>query len=160
MDFLGATKHSSLVEIENKVKKSFDAVKEELEDHLTAINQNTDELKIHSGFMNDLDNKLEILNEKVESLQLMLMQAMKSSLNENEINILEVLETSTSFLSCKDLAVSAGVSELFVKAHLFSMICKGVPLKEKAIDNQSYFSLERKNIGKQTVMLPELSSSN
>jgi hypothetical protein len=149
----------SLVEVENKIKKSFSAVREEMEDHLVAINENTDELKSHSDFMNELDRRIEALNEKIESVHLMLMQSMGSSLNENEKKILNVLDRSTSLLSCKDIAFSAAVSELFVKAHLFSMICKGIPLKEKVIDSQSYFELERKTSSIQTVMIPQLSTN-
>lgn len=156
MGFFNLAKECSPVGIDNKIKKSFEAVREEMEDHLVAINENTDELKCHSQFLNELDSKLEAANEKLESLHMMLMQAMKSSLNENEKRIVEVLDKSTSFLSCKDIAFSAGVSELFVKAHLFSMICKGVPLKEKVIDSNSYFSLERKSESTQTVMIHRL----
>jgi len=153
MSLLGALKNNSIVEVEARIKNSFAAVKEEIEDHLVAINENTDELKRHSDFMNELENRIEMVSEKLESLQLMVMQLMKSSLNENEKKILDVLSKSTSFLSCRDIAFFTAVSELFVKAHLFSMICKGVPLKEKVIDNQSYFVLERKTESKQTVMI-------
>ncbi len=141
MSLLGL-KSNSLVEVEGRVRKSFSAVREEMEDHLVAINENTDELKSHSDSMNELDRKIEVIGERIESLHLTLMQAMGSSLNENEKKILHVLDSSLTFLSCRDVAVSASVSELFVKAHLFSMICKGVPLKEKVIDDQSYFALE------------------
>ncbi len=157
MEFFSGLKVNSLVEIDSKIRNSFEAVKDELEDHLTAINENTDELKNHVNFMNEVDSRVEILAEKVEALQLMVMQMMKSSLNENEKKVLEVFEKSTSFLSCRDIAITANVSDLFVKAHLFSMICKGVPLKEKVIDSQSYFALEKKPDDKQTIMLPELS---
>jgi len=150
---LGLLKNSSLDDVERKIKTSFSAVKEEMEDHLVAINENTDELKSHSYFMNEFERKIESIHERMDSLHLMLMKVMKSSLNENETKIVDVLDRSTGFMSCKDIAFSAGVSELFVKAHLFSMICKGVPLKEKVIDNQSYFTLERKNETKQTVMI-------
>jgi len=153
VDVLGLLKNSSLDGVERKIKNSFSAVREEMEDHLVTINENTDELKSHSDFMNELDRKIESINDRMDSLHLMLMKVMKSSLNENETKIIDVLDRSTSFMSCKDIAFSAGVSELFVKAHLFSMICKGVPLKEKIIENQSYFTLERKNETKQTVMI-------
>lgn len=153
MDVLGLLKHDSLDDVERKTRNSFSAVKEEMEDHLVAINENTDELKSHADFMNELDSKIESIHDRMDSLHLMLMKVMKSSLNDNETKIVDVLDKSTSFMSCKDIAFSAGVSELFVKAHLFSMICKGVPLKEKVIDTQSYFTLERKNEMKQTVML-------
>jgi len=158
VDIVGALKHKSLVEVEARIRKSFSGVREEMEDHLAAINENTDELKQHSSFMDELGSRIESLNEKMESLHLMLMQAMGSSLNENEKRVLDALSKSTSFMSFRDIAFSAGVSELFVKAHLFSMICKGVPLKEKIIDSQSYFALERKS-EKQTVM-PELRARN
>jgi len=153
VNIFGAFKQNSLAEIEEKIKKSFSAVKEEMEDHLIAINENTDELKAHSSFMNELDSKIEALNEKIESLHLMLMQLMGKALNENEKKVLDVLSKSTSFLSCREIAFSAGVSELFVKAHLFSMICKGVPLKEKVIDNQSYFAFQKSSEEKQIMHL-------
>ena len=158
MELLGAIKSKFLVEVEARVKKSFSEVREEMEDHLAAINENTDELKQHSVFMNNLDSKMDSINEKIESLHLMLMQAMGSSLNENEKKILCVLSRSTGFMSFKDISFSAGVSELFAKAHLFSMICKGVPLKEKIIDNQSYFTLERKSEKK--AIVPEIKIRN
>ena len=143
MNLLGALKHDSIVGVEARIKKSFSAVKEEIEDHLVAINENTDELKSHSDCMYQLEAKMDSLIERVESLHLMLMQVMGSSLNENEKKILHVLDGCASFLSFRDIALAAGVSELFAKAHLFSMICKGVPLKEKIMDSQSFFTLEK-----------------
>ncbi|MBW3023079.1 hypothetical protein KY308_03170 [Candidatus Woesearchaeota archaeon] len=151
MSVNGDDRGSFLVEIERKLKNSFEAVKDEFEDHLIAINENTDELRNHSDCFSELDEKIEKLNEKIDYLQMMMFQIKQNSLSENEQLVFDVLTESSSLLSCKDIAMRANLSDLTVKAHLFSMICKGVPIKEKVIDSQSYFSLEKKFRQKQLV---------
>src|SRR3989338_2779995 len=130
--------------IVEKIRNSFAAVKEEMEDHLVAINENTDELKNHADFIGELDGKIEKLNERIDELQMMMIQIKQNSLSENEQKVLELLNAFSSPLSCADVAMRINLSELTVKAHLFSMICKGIPIKEKIIENQSYFLIEKK----------------
>lgn len=137
--------------IVEKIRNSFAAVKEEMEDHLVAINENTDELKNHADFIGELDGKIEKLNERIDELQMTMIQIKQNSLSENEQKVLELLNAFSSPLSCADVAMRINLSELTVKAHLFSMICKGIPIKEKIIENQSYFLIEKKFREKQLV---------
>jgi hypothetical protein len=37
-----------------------------------------------------------------------------------------------------------GLTELAVKAHIFAMINKGIPILERQIDGQSFFRLDKK----------------
>jgi len=140
-----------LVKIETKIKNSFAAVKEEMEDHLVAINENTDELKSHSAFLEEITGKMEKLNERIDDLQMLMIQVTKPSLSENEQRVLEILSQFSSPLSCADIAMRLNLTELTVKAHLFSMICKGIPIKEKIIESQPYFLIEKKFREKQLV---------
>ena len=151
MDMTRDDKANFLVDMEKKIKNSFAAVKEEMEDHLVAINENTDELKIHSAFLEEIDKKMERLNERIDELQMMMIQVKQNSLSENENRVLEVLNSFSSPLSCSDIAMRLNLTDLIVKAHLFSMICKGIPIKEKLIENQSYFLIEKKFREKQLI---------
>ena len=144
MDVFRDDRVNFLVEMEKKIKSSFGAVKEEIEDHLVAINENTDELKNHSSFLHELDEKIEKLCERMDQMQLMMIQITKPSLSENEKMVFETLSNFSSPLSCSDIAMRLNLTELIVKAHLFSMICKGIPIKEKVIESQSYFLIEKK----------------
>jgi len=151
MEIWGDKRVDFLVEMEEKIKSSFMAVREEMDDHLVAINENTDELKNHLSFLEEIDEKFEKLNERIDQLQLMMIQVTKPSLSENEHKVLELLNNFSSPLSCSDVAMRLNLTELTVKAHLFSMICKGIPIKEKIIESQSYFLIEKKFREKQLV---------
>ena len=151
MNVLRDDRVNFLADMEKKIKNSFGAVREEIEDHLVAINENTDELKHHANFLEEIDEKLEKLNERIDQMQMMMIQVTKPSLSENEQKVLELLSSFSSPLSCADIAMRINLTELTVKAHLFSMICKGIPIKEKLIENQSYFLIEKKFREKQLI---------
>ncbi|MEM4336465.1 MAG: hypothetical protein QXG86_00475 [Candidatus Woesearchaeota archaeon] len=144
MSMLGIYKNKFLVDMDRKIKNSFNAVKEELEDHLVAINENTAEIKNHENFLEELADKIEKLNERIDELQMMIVNINQNSLSENEQRVFDLLKNFSSPLSCSDIAMRLNLTELTVKAHLFSMICKGIPVKEKIIDNQSFFLIEKK----------------
>jgi len=139
---------SKLKEIENSVKSAFKAVKEEMEDHLTSINENTEELQEHSSHIDELESKFEKLQERFDEIHMMLSRMTKQgdlSLSETEKNVFMVLYSiEQTPLSYTDISMRTGLTELAVKAHIFSMINKGIPILERQIDGQSFFRLDKK----------------
>ncbi|HIH39747.1 TPA: hypothetical protein HA219_03440 [Candidatus Woesearchaeota archaeon] len=139
---------SKLKEIENSVKSAFKAVKEEMEDHLTSINENTEELQEHSAHIDELESKFEKLQERFDEIHMMLSRMTKQgdlSLSETEKNVFMVLYSiEQTPLSYTDISMRTGLTELAVKAHIFSMINKGIPILERQIDGQSFFRLDKK----------------
>ncbi len=141
--------NSRLEEIEKNIRAAFRAVKEEMEDHLTSINENTSELQEHASHLDGLEAKFEKLQEKVDEIHLMLSkltsQNKEFSLTDSEKNVFMVLYAiEQTPLSYADISMRTGLTELAVKAHIFSMINKGIPILERTIDGQSFFRLDKK----------------
>lgn len=132
--------------IENDVKNSFKTICEEFEDHLDAINENTQELNEHSVALGELDEKIEKLNERIEEIHLMLRQLIKPhfSLTEAEQKVFMMLySVENTPVSYSDIGRKTDMTELAVKAHIYALINKGVPITSRVIDNSPFFKLEK-----------------
>ena len=55
---------SSTIGAAERLKGVFSDVKEELEDHLTAINENTNEISANYEYLCEIDSKMDKLNER------------------------------------------------------------------------------------------------
>ncbi|MBI1969056.1 hypothetical protein HYS48_00040 [Candidatus Woesearchaeota archaeon] len=64
----------NIVQMDQHVRKAFSAVKEEMEEHLQAINESTDEIQANYEYLLELEEKLEKLSIKVDELQMMMKQ--------------------------------------------------------------------------------------
>ncbi|MEK6886927.1 MAG: hypothetical protein AABW88_03775 [Nanoarchaeota archaeon] len=119
-----------------------------MDDHLTSINDNTEELQEHSTHLEDLESKFEKLQERFDEIHMMLSRMTKQgevSLSETEKNVFMVLYSiEQTPLSYTDISMRTGLTELAVKAHIFSIINKGIPILERQIDGQSFFRLDKK----------------
>ena len=51
---------------DEQIKTAFTKVKEEMTDHLDAINENTNEINSTSNYVKELEKKINKLNEKIE----------------------------------------------------------------------------------------------
>lgn len=134
-------------EIEKKISASFKIVREEFEDHLDAINENTNEIQSHIDYIEEIDSKIKKLNEKIEELQMMVNQIANNShfcLTKNEQMIFLVLYSiEETPLSYSDIARKLNMTELSVKAHIYSLINKGIPIVSRIINGMPYFKLEK-----------------
>lgn len=135
-------------DIEENIKKSFEAVKDELNEHLEAINENTNEIQANHGYIVELEEKLIKLSEKIDELQLSINQVRidgkkRIKLTFAEKRVFFVLYSfEISALSYADIANKTGFSELVVKKNLHSLISKGIPIIEQTIEHKKYFKLE------------------
>ena len=59
-------------EKDDKLKATFNKIKEEFEDHLDSINENTNEIHSNYEYMCELDSKIEKVNENLQNLRLSL----------------------------------------------------------------------------------------
>ena len=142
-------KDNSRIEgIEIKIKNAFKSVREEMDDHLASINENTEEMHDQEAHLEDVEEKFEKLKERVDEIHMMLSQLTKTSeytLSETEKSVFMVLYSiEQTPLSYSDISMRTGLTELAVKAHIFSMINKAIPILERQIDNQSFFRLDKK----------------
>lgn len=129
-----------LLDIKNQIQ-------DDLDEHLTAINENSNEISQNSDHLVELEEKFEKLKERVDDIHFMLSKLTQSEdydLNENEKRVFMVLYSiEQTPLSYSDIAVRTTLTELAVKAYVFSMINKGIPIVEMKHDKQSYFKLTR-----------------
>ncbi|HME87228.1 MAG TPA: hypothetical protein VKE88_02350 [Candidatus Nanoarchaeia archaeon] len=140
---------ATLKQYDVTIRAAFKAVKDEMDDHLASINENTDEMQAFAAHLDDLDIKFEKLNEKLDEMRILLSKTVSQnngfSLSDSEKSVFMVLyAVEQTPLSYGDIAMRTGLTELAVKAHIFSMINKGIPILERDIDGSSYFRLDKK----------------
>ena len=132
--------------MDNAIKKSFDSVKEELEDHLISINENTSEIEKVYKHLDDIEEKIDKLNEKIEAIQLTLQEeTKKQELTANEQKVFLILYTfgEKNPLSYTDIARKLNMTELEIKETISSMISKNIPITTHIIDGITYFSIDK-----------------
>lgn len=144
----------SLKELNNRVKVAFDRVKEEMEDHLLAINENTNEISSQYEYICELENKIENLIERVEQLQLNVYGNVQPSKNafiatpnltkdEQEVfTALYTLEEEKGSVTFKDISEASGLNEGNVEAHIISLIAKNIPIKKKYLNDNVYLNID------------------
>ena len=126
---------------------SFSKVKEEIEEHLQAINENTEEIQFAADHAHELEQKLNKLEERVDEIHLMLRQLVKQSrvsitLSKEEQKLFIILFTYDSFSDAKSLAQKAGIAEQHISEVVNSLADKGVPLIREQIHEMQLFKLE------------------
>jgi predicted nuclease with TOPRIM domain len=144
--------------IEKKIKKSFSKIRNELDEHLDTINQNTSEIQANYEYIFELENKIEKLNQRIDEMQMLIengnsfdykIETPVSKLTKREEEVFMVLYTDeTESLTFLDISRKTGLKEDMVKNYISSMSSKGVPIIQKHISGKSYFSLDQnfKNI--------------
>lgn len=143
----------TLKEMEDKVRNSFASIREEMEDHLDAINENTNEIQSNYETVCDLDNKINKLSEKIDQMSLMIKQLASQTtmaksryfLTYDEQKVFIVLYTfgeEKGPLSALDIAIRMNSTELLVKTCVKNMMQKNIPIVGKEIEGQQYFKID------------------
>lgn len=146
---------------------------DELDDHRSAINENTGEIQSNYEFLSHLDNKLDKLEQKIEELQLTLSQSKQQEsskkidiqpLTRDEQRVFLILYTIDKPLSYDDIGKKIGLSEFSIKPIVSGMISKGIPLVKAYINGKAFLKLSnefkdlqaKENIVKIDSSLPKL----
>jgi DNA-binding transcriptional regulator GbsR (MarR family) len=136
---------------EEGLKNSFKKIKEELEDHLTAINENTEEITELYDFLADIEAKMDKLNEKLEEVHMILSKlqipvdaSLKiKPLTINERQIFLALYSSEKPLSYAELAKQLNYSETLTTTYVQNLIEKKIPVIALYKDGLAYFSIDK-----------------
>ena len=143
-------------DIKFAIKLLFDEVKEELDDHLDSINQNTNEIGSNYEYLCELDYKFNKLSERLDSMQLFLEENMGfkkavkpkfkcKPLSNNEQDVflvLYTLEDKKGAVSYAEIAKRTGLSEDLVSGYITRMIEKNVPIIKRYVNNQPLLRLD------------------
>jgi len=135
------------------IKLSFNKIKDELDVHLDSINQNTSEIQNIYDYLQDLDSKIEKLNERIDELNMfvgpkMTEEQLSADLTHREQEVFVVLYAQEDKITAKDIARKLGFSDEMVNRYIYNLITKGIPvLKQYEGDTvQLYLDLKFKNL--------------
>ncbi len=137
----------------DKIRTSFKRVREELNEHLDAINQNTNEIQANYEYLCRIEAKLDAIAEKVEHIQLRLNELGAAPKIKQKINLsyeekrvfLAIYKYSSyeEFISYVDLARKLEMTVSLVRFYVTNLIEKGVPIVKKYINREVLVSLDK-----------------
>ena len=144
-------------ETNKDLHEAFSQVKEEFEDHLTAVNQNTNEIQANYELICNIDQKLNKLSERFDRIELFLQKQgmqveekeafkpIKLTKREQEIFlILYTLEEIKGSVTYLDIAKKVCLTEDIVASYVLNMVRKGVPIIKKYISSQAHLTLNKR----------------
>lgn len=101
-----------------------------LEEHLSAINENSNEIQVLFDYLQEMDSKIDALHSRLDSIQIENQNNLVNikPLNEQERQVFIVLYTAAGFLGCSEISARCGLPASCVQEHLKSLTTKGVPI--------------------------------
>jgi len=130
-----------------KVRRAFKLIKNELDEHLDAINQNTNEIQGLYEIISELENKLDSLAERLEHFEMQINHDHKIILSDDEKRIfhaLYLLSETKPYVSFSELQERLDLDAFVLDALINSMIAKGVRIEKHVKDGNLCYSLENK----------------
>ena len=127
------------------LSKVLDAVREELDDHREAINENTTEIQTNHEFLVQLDEKIDKLASKIEELSLLVKgkpevkEVQVKALTKREKDVFQViyeLGAARPFVTYREIASKLGFAESLVAQYVANIVEKGVPLVKRYSSNK------------------------
>jgi biotin operon repressor len=139
----------NLKEMQMGIKKAFKAVKDEMNMHLDTINQNGSEIQSIYECLNEIDIKIEKLNERIDGIQMYVAPANDEAtfsidLTHREQEVFLVIYAENNTISAKDIGRKLGFSDEMVNRYIYNIISKGVPLLRQYKDGEVIVSLDLK----------------
>ncbi len=131
-------RRSELSGVVGSVRASFAKVKDELDDHLEAINGNSAEIQSLYGFLSALEQRLDKLSDRLDEI---FMPVSSLSIREQELFL--ALYTASSPLSVRTLASRLGFSTAVVYSLLDFLRQRDVPVVEVKVGRGIAYALDK-----------------
>lgn len=139
--------------LKDELNMAFSSVKDELDDHLTAVNENSTEIQTNFEYLQKLDDKIERLRERIDELFCLIQPEneekkpiftfKKLNRREKEIfAVLYILTETTAFVTYEQMAKKTNLTAELVAQFVSSMVAKGIPITKKYFEKVAYISLE------------------
>ena len=141
-------------DMDSELKEALKYIKNELDGHLDAINENTGEIQTSYECVNEVNDKLEKLTERIESIEIFLQQHSNFTAIEKTFDIkpltkteqhvflvIYALEDEKGLVSYADIIKKTGLPGYVVSEYIARLIEKGIPLMKKYLNNIPYIKL-------------------
>ncbi|MFC1800630.1 hypothetical protein ACFLYT_01095 [Nanoarchaeota archaeon] len=143
-------------QMNSDLDNAFAEIRQEMEDHLDTINENTNEIQGNHEYLSGLNSKIDKLSERLDNLQMFLkgLASTDSKIKEaekpkiqpltsEEKRIFLLLYTSGEVpLSYKDLAERISVPEVIVRDYITTMIEKGVAIQKEYRNSKPFLKID------------------
>ncbi len=117
-----------------------------MEEHRSAINENTEEIQTLFDFLTEIEIKIEKVSQRLDRFQLSIGQPMEkiqvAPLTHLEQKVFLVFYTEEMPLSQKEIVDKSGCSADFVRECISSLIKKGIPLQRSFFNEQVFIRLD------------------
>ena len=149
-DFLDSSK-------DKKIKASFKKIRTEMDDHLDAINENTNELVSVADYIAELEAKIVKLGERLDEAEMKISDLKKNrtddikeekhfqniilSAREEEIFLL-LYSRNGNLLDYREISKSIGITEEMARKYVSGIIGKGIPIIKKYFENKTFLVLD------------------
>lgn len=122
----------------------FPELKQQFEEHLSAINENTTEIQALFDYLHEIDQKLDKLVQRVDSMQLSQPPPLPKTLalTSLERQVFVALYTEESPLSFQEIAVKTGLPASLVPDCISSLVNKGVPFARTFYGDKLFLKLD------------------
>lgn len=146
IDAFASLKHE-LSQVKEDINSDVQQLKEECEDHLWAINENTEELAQVQNSVGMIEEKMEKLNSRIDKVHMMFNQLLWQTkitidLEQNEQILFQLLCSYNEFVTSAFITEKTQLAETAVREILTSLIDKGVPVLMKTADEQTFLKLD------------------
>jgi hypothetical protein len=137
---------TKLSDMDMRIRNSFKVIKEEFEDHLDAINENTEELQSQYGSLAELNRKIEKLSERVDQMSSMVKELVSErsniALSPDEQRVFLVLYMQDEgFISFDEVVERTHFNADYCRDMITAMLDKGVKLTREITEGKLYFKL-------------------
>ena len=130
------------------MKQEFNLIRRQLEDHLSAINENTSEIQALLDYLQEIESKIEKVLQRMDLLQLqdghLKGKPVVEPLTQIEKKIFLVLYTEENPLTFLEMAEKTGLISSLIPDYISSMVHKGVPLQRSSFNDRLFFKLDPK----------------
>ncbi len=157
LDIFGKKK---LLDIKASMDSTFKNIKEQFQQHLDSINDNTNEIQANYEYLCQLDNKIEKLAQRLDQMQMMMKQLTNDpnfmpdieenysvqplTLKERQVFLVMYAADNNKPLSYGKIAGSINLTESLVKQYVTNLIEKGIPIIKEYRLGRPYLKLDAK----------------
>lgn len=146
-----------LKELGGNIAKSFSKVRQEMDNHLDSINENTNEIQSNYEYMCELDGKMDKLGERIDEIQYVLESLMgrgaqkeeeytvssKLSIHEQEFFLRLYTLSDKETLTLAEMARRMGFTHKMAENHIKTLKKKGIPVKRVAVGDKIGYFLDK-----------------
>jgi len=142
-----------------KLKQLFETtlkgIREEFDEHLESINDNTNETQANYEYISNVDKKLNKLIERFDQMESWISrltgvaikddeEEIRISLTEQEKKVFLILYTASEKepVTYEKLAESLGENDFVIRGYVTNILEKGVPVSKHYVDRQVFLSLD------------------